>query len=293
MKVLLIGGAGQVGSEILRLAPARFALEAPSSMRLDISDLNAVSQWVAGQKPDIIINAAAYTGVDQAEGEPERAWQVNCTGPANLGRAARNAGAVIFHLSTDYVFEGSQDRPYCEADPTGPTGIYGASKLAGEQALRDACESSLILRTSWVFGKERENFLKTILRLASERDELSVVADQIGCPTSAASIAECIWSLANRYRGAGALPWGIYHFAGAPACSWHAFAEAIVSKANDAGLIHNSPVLKPISSLDYPTRARRPLFSALDCSLIRRTFDIRQPDWQSDLNRVIQALVKQ
>lgn len=293
MRVMLTGSAGQVGQEIARLAPGAFDLKALTSAQLDITDAAAVEAAVKACKPDIIINAAAYTAVDQAEREPERAFRINQTGPANLGRAARDTGAAVFHISTDYVFAGDQARAYRETDQCAPTGVYGASKLAGEHALAESLTSSLVLRTSWVFGAKGNNFVKTMIRLGNERDELRVVADQFGCPTSAVSIASCLWQLAESYRKAGDLRWGTYHFAGSPSCSWHAFAEVILDRAYEKGLIKRRPLVHPIDTRDYPTPARRPAFSGLDCSALLRAFGIAQPDWRNDLDAMLEELKQQ
>ncbi|GGC99351.1 dTDP-4-dehydrorhamnose reductase [Halopseudomonas salina] len=290
MRVLLTGASGQVGHEIERLTPTGFELLARTSSQLGITDASAVQTAVSEYKPAIIMNAAAYTAVDQAESESERAWSVNQIGPANLGKAAQSVGAVVFHLSTDYVFAGDLNHAYRETDSTGPTGVYGASKLAGEQALLAQLQRSLILRTSWVFGVHGKNFVKTMLKLSNEREELRVVADQRGCPTSAASIANCLWELAVRYQKAGDLQWGTYHFAGSPACTWHDFAQEILNRALQSGLLDKLPALRPITTQDYPTPAQRPAFSVLDCSLIQNTFGICQPDWRVDLDKLLEEL---
>jgi dTDP-4-dehydrorhamnose reductase len=290
MRVLLTGASGQVGHEIERLALAGFDLLARTSSQLDITDASAVLAAASDFKPDIIMNAAAYTAVDQAESESECAWSVNKTGPTNLAKAAQNVGAAVFHLSTDYVFAGDSKCAYRETDAPGPTGVYGASKLAGEQALMAEVQRSLILRTSWVFGVHGKNFVKTMLKMGAEREELRVVADQRGSPTSAASIANCLWALAAHYRKAGDLQWGTYHFAGSPACTWHDFAQEILNRALQSGLLHRLPVLCPITTQDYPTPAQRPAFSVLDCSQIQHTFGISQPDWRDDLDEVLEQL---
>ncbi len=293
MRVLLTGASGQVGHEIERLTLAGFDLLARTSSQLDITDASAVFAAASEYKPDIIMNAAAYTAVDQAESEAERAWSVNKTGPANLAKAAQSVGAAVFHLSTDYIFAGYSKGAYRETDAPGPTGVYGASKLAGEQALMAGVQRSLILRTSWVFGVHGKNFVKTMLKMGGEREELRVVADQRGCPTSAASIARCLWELAARYQKAEDLQWGTYHFAGSPDCTWHDFAQEILNRALQSGLLHRLPVLRPITTRDYPTPAQRPACSVLDCSQIQHTFGIRQPDWRNDLDKVLEELRQQ
>ena len=290
MRVLITGARGQVGHELLRLAPEGFEVVGLGSGELDISDASAVQRGIAHLRPQLIINAAAYTAVDKAESEPERAYAVNRDGPANLGRAAEQLGIPVLHISTDYVFAGDATQPYREVDATGPTGVYGASKLAGEQALADACSRHLILRTSWVFGAHGNNFVITMLRLGRERSELSVVADQQGCPTSAASIARALWALAEHYRREGKLRWGLYHYSGTPACSWHAFAVEIFRQARQAGLLARQPVVHAIGTAQYPTPARRPAWSVLDCSLLRQAQGIEPADWRVELEAVLAEL---
>ena len=290
MRVLITGARGQVGHELLRLAPEGFDVVGLGSGELDISDASAVQREIAHLRPQLIINAAAYTAVDKAESEPERAYAVNRDGPANLGRAAEQLGIPVLHISTDYVFAGDASTPYRESDPTGATGVYGASKLAGEQVLADACSRHLILRTSWVFGAHGNNFVKTMLRLGREREELSVVADQQGCPTSAASIARALWALAEQYRREGKLRWGLYHYSGTPACSWHAFAVEIFRQAQQAGLLARQPVVHAIATAQYPTPARRPAWSVLDCSRLRQVFGIEPADWHDELKAVLADL---
>ncbi|AYC34807.1 dTDP-4-dehydrorhamnose reductase [Pseudomonas cavernae] len=290
MRVLVTGARGQVGHELLRHVPDGFAAQGLSSAELDISDAAQVAETVKRLRPQLIINAAAYTAVDKAESEPERAYAVNRDGVAHLARAAADSGIPLLHISTDYVFAGDADRPYRETDPTAPSGVYGASKLAGELALAEHCPQHLVLRTSWVFGAHGNNFVKTMLRLGREREELAVVADQRGCPTSAASIAAALWQLAGQYRNAGALRWGVYHFSGAPACSWHEFAVEIFRQAHALGLLARAPRVKAIATRDYPTAAKRPAWSVLDCSQLIHSHGISPADWRQDLHRVLQEL---
>ncbi|MNZ94404.1 dTDP-4-dehydrorhamnose reductase [compost metagenome] len=228
--------------------------------------------------------------MDKAESEPERAWVVNRDGVANLAIAAERLGIPVFHISTDYVFAGDAREPYRESDPVGPTGVYGASKLGGEVMLAANCSRHLILRTSWVFGAHGNNFVKTMLRLGREREELGVVADQHGCPTSAASIARALWTLAVQYRDHGALQWGVYHYAGTPACTWHEFALEIFRQAHELGLLERVPVVRAIATADYPTPATRPAWSVLDCSKLHAAHDIAQADWREELGLVLREL---
>lgn len=290
VKVLITGSAGQVGSELVKLAPADFEVVGYNSSELDITNAQQVQQIVAEQAPALIINTAAYTAVDKAESDAERAYAVNETGVKNLAQAALAIGIPVFHISTDYVFDGTAADPYKETDPVGPTGVYGASKLAGEQVLARSGVKHIILRTSWVFGAEGNNFVKTMLRLGKERDTLGVVADQHGCPTSAASIANVLWQLAQKYTAEGELPWGIYHFSNAPATTWHGFACEIFKQAVEAGFLERAPVVNPIKTSDYPTLAKRPAWSVMDCSALENLLVSSVPGWQQELSAVLKQL---
>lgn len=283
MRVLITGAHGQVGHELLRCAPAGFEVVGLGSAELDIANAEQVAEVIARVQPRLIINAAAYTAVDKAESDAARAFAVNRGGVSLLACAAERLAIPLLHISTDYVFAGDAAEPYRESDPTGPTGVYGVSKLAGEQALAEHCSRYLILRTSWVFGAHGHNFVKTMLRLARERDELSVVADQHGGPTSARSIAATLWQLAQLYVRQGELTWGVYHFSGLPSCSWHGFAEEIFRQAHEQGLIARVPTVRRIRTEDYPTPARRPQWSVLDCSRLNSMFGIAIPDWRLEL----------
>ncbi|MNO44330.1 dTDP-4-dehydrorhamnose reductase [compost metagenome] len=290
MRVLVTGARGQVGFELLRRAPAGFVVTGVGSSELDITNEEQVKEAVVRLRPQLIINAAAYTAVDKAESEPERAYAVNRDGVAHLAKAAADAGIPLLHISTDYVFAGDADVPYQESAATGPTGVYGASKLAGEQALADLCAQHLILRTSWVFGVHGNNFVKTMLRLGRERSELGVVADQHGCPTSAASIADALWRVAVQIRDQGAATWGTYHFSGAPACTWHEFAMEIFQQAQALGILERLPLANAIATRDYPTPAKRPAWSVMDNQKLERTFGIAASNWRQDLLDVLQEL---
>ena len=290
VKVLITGAAGQVGSEMVKLAPDGFDVVGYNSSELDITNALQVQQLVAEQAPTLIINAAAYTAVDKAESDAERAYAVNETGVKNLAEAALALGIPVFHISTDYVFDGTATAPYKETDPTNPQSIYGASKLAGEKLLAKTLNKHIILRTSWVFGAVGNNFVKTMLRLGKERDELAVVADQHGCPTSAASIANVLWQLAQKYVADNELPWGIYHFSNSPATTWHGFASEIFKQAVEAGVLEKAPVLNPIKTSDYPTPAKRPAWSVLDCSALVNLLGSAVPDWQQELSAVLKQL---
>ncbi|SNR90849.1 dTDP-4-dehydrorhamnose reductase [Pseudomonas segetis] len=290
MRVLITGAHGQVGHELVRLAPAGFTVTGLGSSELDISNLEQVANKASELKPQLIINAAAYTAVDKAETDSERAYAVNAKGAENLATAAAKLGVPLLHISTDYVFSGDASAPYKETDPTNPSGVYGASKLAGEQAVAKHCAQHIIMRTSWVFGAHGNNFVKTMLRLAQTRDELGVVADQHGCPTSAASIAKALWALVSQYSNKGNLNWGIYHFSNMPATTWHGFAEAIFSQAVALKQLPRAPKVNPINTVDYPTPARRPAWSVMDCSLIEEKLTIEQSDWREELAQMLKEI---
>lgn len=290
MRVLICGAAGQVGHELVDLSPAWAEVTGLDSTAMDITSEPEVKARLETIRPELIINAAAYTAVDKAESDARRAFAVNRDGVAWLAQGAERLGIPLFHISTDYVFAGDATEPYREDDPTGPTGVYGRSKLEGERVLAASCSRHLILRTSWVFGSHGANFVKTMLRLGREREELAVVDDQLGGPTSAQSIAKALWRLAERYREQGALDWGIYHFSGQPACSWRQFAEEIFRQAVASGLLPRAPEVRPIITAQYPTPARRPAFSVLDCDKMLRVQGVTQADWRVELQRVLAAL---
>lgn len=290
MRILVCGAGGQVGRELAERA-ASFGLDvlAPNRTELDIVRPEQIAAAMA-QRPGLIINAAAYTHVDNAESHSEQAYAVNRDGARNLAEAAGRAGVPLFHISTDYVFSGEADRPYTEDDATAPTGVYGASKLAGEQIIRDCLPEHLILRTSWVYGVHGHNFVKTMLRLARQRDALGVVSDQLGCPTQAGSIAAVLLELARRYADGDKLAWGVYHYSGTPACSWYDFAVEIFRQGEAAGLLARQPEVSPITTAQYPTPARRPAWSVLDCRRFESTFGLAPRPWQQDLAEVLDVL---
>ncbi len=294
--ILLIGRSGQVAQALQELAAAQLpgrSLVVAARPELDLAapelqlerQLEALLEQV---RPALVINAAAYTAVDRAESEPELALAVNATAVGVLARSCARRSLPLLHLSTDYVFDGSGERPWREDDPTGPLGVYGATKLAGEEALRAAGGPHLLLRVSWVFGRRGGNFVRTMLRLAAERPALSVVADQIGGPTSAEAIARTLLELAPAAL-AGELPWGTYHYAGQPAVSWHDFAAAIFQEAQELGLLDSVPTLTAIPTSAYPTPAARPANSRLDGSRFQQAFGLPLPDWRADLRACLEA----
>lgn len=287
---LVCGSSGQVGRSLLEHCPTDWRVSGVDSQALDIRDKAAVTATVARLRPDLLINAAAWTAVEAAEHQAAQAFAVNAGGAAHLAGAAAQHGIPLLHLSSDYVFAGDSTRPLREEDACAPLNVYGASKWAGEQAVQRGCPQSLILRTSWVFSAHGNNFVTTMLRLARERTQLAVVADQIGCPTPADAIARTLWTLAARYRAEGRLAWGLYHFAGTPPCSWYDFAREVFHQAEALGLLSRRPALQAIHSAQYPSAARRPHYSVLDSHKLYRTFAIEAPHWREALQHVLQAL---
>jgi dTDP-4-dehydrorhamnose reductase len=288
MKLLVLGARGQVGRELCRLGwPAGYLIAGFDRDRVDITRRQAVFEAMARERPDIVINAAAYTAVDRAESEAEAAWAGNCTGPANLAAACADVGISLIHISTDYVFDGTKSGAYLEDDPVAPLGVYGASKEAGDRAVRDRLASHVILRTAWVYSVHGHNFVRTMLRLADQHPVLRVVADQTGSPTSAAEIARAIAAIVQQLS-AGSRRWGTYNFAGAGSVTWHGFAEAIFEEA--AAWRGPPPRVAAITTADYPTPARRPVNSVLDCGKISETFGIVPRFWREALAEVIREI---
>jgi dTDP-4-dehydrorhamnose reductase len=287
--ILLFGANGQLGQEMVRASAARgMSLVALSHAEADIADANAVREAIARHQPALVVNAAAYTKVDLAETDVEAARRGNNIGPALLGEACAAAGIPLVHVSTDYVFDGTKPTAYVETDAVSPASSYGRSKEAGERALRAATPRHVILRTSWVYSEFGHNFLKTILRLAATRDELRIVADQRGCPTSTLDLAEAVLSIAPRLI-AGEDVWGTYHFAGSGVTTWHGFASRIV--AAQTPFTGRSPRVTPITTAEYPLPAPRPANSELDCSLFARIFGIRARPWTEETDRITRVLV--
>lgn len=288
MRIIVIGAQGQVGWELTRRATELdHDVLAWDQAELDITDAAAVDHALDASSANLVINAAAYTAVDKAEQEPERAFAVNRDGPAHLAAACARLNIPLLHISTDYVYDGAKIDPYVETDPTAPLGVYGASKLAGDEAVRRLLSRHLILRVSWVFGVQGHNFVKTILRLAREREALRVVADQYGCPTYAGDIADTLLELAGRIGEIDANDaWGIYHYCGEPATTWRGFASAIVDMAREYEPLRAQSVI-PIATADYPTPAARPANSTLDCAKLAARFAIRPRPWREGLKRVV------
>jgi dTDP-4-dehydrorhamnose reductase len=292
MKILLLGKNGQVGWELQRsLAPLGevLALDSKSTEYCgDLTDLAGLVATVRAYAPDVIVNAAAYTAVDKAESEPEQAQRVNAEAVAVLAHEAQQLGAWLVHYSTDYVFDGSGTQPWQETDTVGPLSVYGASKLAGEQAIQASGCKQLIFRTSWVYAARGNNFAKTMLRLAQERDSLSVIVDQFGAPTSAELLADVT---AHALRSAMAAPalGGLYHLAASGETSWHSYARFVLEQAEVAGkLLKVAPAqITAIASSAYPTAAKRPLNSRLNTGKLQQAFALQLPDWHAGVARML------
>lgn len=288
--ILLTGSRGQVGWELARSLSTLGDVVALDSSQLDLTDVAAIRSKVAEIRPRIIVNPAAHTAVDKAESESERAYALNATAPGVLAEEAEKLGALLVHYSTDYVFDGSGEQARIETDATGPLNVYGASKLAGEQAIQAACRRHLIFRTSWVYGARGANFLLTMRRLMRERPELKIVADQIGAPTWCRSIADATAQVlaqvnSNLVGADKPQPWGVYHLTNGGETSWHGFAQAIL----DLDAPDSAVRLLPIPSSDYPTPAKRPLNSRLNNDKLDRVFGVRLPDWQQALRMCMAA----
>lgn len=290
MRVLVTGAQGQVGHELLRRVPAGFSVSGFGSLDLDITNADQILTVFNEIKPELIINAAAYTAVDKAETDVVRAYAVNSDGVGFLAAAAEKLSIPLLHISTDYVFSGDGNKPYTPDEVTHPAGIYGLSKLSGEQRLIEQCSRHLVLRTSWVFGAYGNNFVKTMLRLGVDRETLSVVADQCGAPTSAGSIADTLWALASIFQREGRLDWGVYHYSGAPACTWYDFANEIFTQSVKLGLLEKSPKVRAITTAEYPTPAKRPMWSVLDCRKLADRYELHPSDWGQELRLVLQQL---
>lgn len=288
MKVLITGSNGQVGSALVKQLQTmpKVNFLAVDRDQLDITDAQAVTEAVNEFKPDVIINAAAHTAVDKAENEVELSYAINRDGPLYLATAANNIGAAILHISTDYVFSGDKQGEYVETDATAPQSVYGASKLAGELAVAKVCARHIILRTAWVFGEEGNNFVKTMLRLMQSRDSLGVVADQFGGPTYAGDIATTLITMAQNITAKDVLNYGIYHYSGYPQVSWHQFALTIYQKAIEQSVLTRKVQINAISTADYPTPAKRPANSKLNCQKIENYFSILPSNWQASLDNI-------
>lgn len=295
MKILLLGSHGQLGKELERLLSSAGSVAAFPRSSLDITDHAAVNDAVHCVHPNIIVNAAAYTAVDQAEKDPDTAFAINAKAVANLAKLAKTEGAWLIHYSTDYVFDGTKPTPYVETDEPCPINVYGASKLAGEQAITESSCPHLIFRATWVIGKDGSNFAKTILRLATERQSLNVISDQLGVPTSPSLITKATIDAIQAIKAKKTWPQGIYHLAPQGVSNWHEIAQTLVRFAEQ----HNVPLsasaksIKAISSAEYPTAAQRPLSSQLDTQKLRAQLTFTLPHWEDDFLAVASEIIKE
>jgi dTDP-4-dehydrorhamnose reductase len=289
--ILVTGGSGQLAlalehaatMPVRRIGRPEFDFDRPETIELALHQA----------RPWLVVNAAAYTAVDAAEADADAAYRANRDGPAELARLCAQSGIPLVHVSTDYVFDGSKPGPYVEADPVAPQGVYGASKLAGEQAVLASGAQAVILRTAWVYAPTGKNFVRTMLSVGRTRDRLKVVADQAGCPTTAADLAVAIMVIADSIRASG---WrdeysGVFHAAGTGSTTWHGLAVAVFEEAARHGA--KVPVVDPIATKDWPTPAKRPANSRLDCERLARVFGLRLPPWRDSLARTVDAIFAQ
>jgi dTDP-4-dehydrorhamnose reductase len=287
MKTLVLGSNGQLGQALAATVPKIMEFIGLDLPELDIADEDSMLATCRETKPDVIVNAAAYTAVDRAESEIELATAANVDGPRNITKAALDVGARLIHISTDFVFDGKASMPYRPYAATNPLSVYGRTKRDGEVAILNAMpDTAVVVRTAWLYSKTGGNFVKTMLRLMSERDELSVVADQRGTPTWANSLAEAIWTLA-----ASPEIHGLYHWTDAGECSWHAFALAIQEDALSLGLLDKPIPIHAIRTEDYPTAATRPRYSVLDCSTTCTALNLQPAPWRANLRRMLKGMI--
>jgi dTDP-4-dehydrorhamnose reductase len=283
-KIMIAGMGGQLGFELKRSAPANIVLFAPTEADLDITSRDSVFACIEKEKPAVIVNCAAYTAVDKAESETEKAWAVNQAGPKYLAEAARQHNVLLAHISTDFVFDGSQGRPYGIEDRPKPLSVYGKSKLAGENEVMNSGAEAFIVRTAWLYSAHGNNFVKTMLRLMKERESIGVVADQIGTPTWANSLARVIWQLLDHNAR------GLFHWSDAGVASWYDFAVAIQEEAFACGLLQKQIPIKPIATADYPLPATRPGFSVLDKTATCRLLGCQPDHWRSNLRKMLKEI---
>jgi len=291
MKVVVIGANGQLGWEVCRRgAKQGFDIVRLDIPEFDITESSAVKKAVSRSGVSLVINASAYTAVDKAESEPELAFAVNRDGPAYLASSCAKIGIPLIHVSTDYVFNGDKQGPYLETDPPSPLGVYGNSKAAGETEVSGLLQEHIILRTAWLYGIHGHNFVKTMLRLGKEKEIVRVVADQYGCPTYAADLADAIVAIATQISEQRAITWGTYHYCGKGVTTWHGFAEAIFDLANRYDTFRVKKVV-PITTSEFPTPAKRPVYSVLDYSLFTKHFAVYPRPWQESLVDMINHLL--
>lgn len=285
--ILVTGAGGQLATELVRTAPAAMNVVALSEKELDITDAAAVDRMVVRHRPQAIVNAAAYTAVDKAESEVEQAFLVNRDGAAAVAEAAERHNAFLVHVSTDFVFDGTAHAPYVPDAMPHPLSVYGASKLAGDMAVRHAAPTAAIVRTAWVYASHGRNFVHTMLRLMREKGQVRVIADQVGTPTNARGLAGCCWRLIDLRLG------GLFHWTDAGVASWYDFAVAIAEIGVATGALHAMPKVEPIRTIDYPTPARRPSYSVLDKTLTWQALGLVAPHWRVPLWRTLEDLAKE
>jgi dTDP-4-dehydrorhamnose reductase len=286
--MLLTGGEGQLGTELIAQAPRYgIRLVAPTLAQMDLTRPDEVDAAWDACRPVAVINAAAYTAVDRAESEPELAFAINAAAPARMAARCRAEAIPLVHISTDYVFDGTRREPYREDDPVAPLGVYGRSKADGEAAVRAALDRHVIIRTAWLYSAHGANFVKTVMRLVTERDELRIVDDQVGSPTCAEDLADAVLAVAA--RGAN-VPWGTYHYCGDGTTSWYGLARHVLDTMAARGRLR-AVRLTPIDTAAYPTPARRPAYSVLDCSRIERCFGIVRAPWRQGVERTVDRLL--
>ena len=290
MKVLITGADGQLGRELVRLGwSVDFEVLGLNRQDLDITNKNQIQQVLARISPSIVVNAAAYTHVDRAENESDLAYAVNKDGPAYLARYCANNQLTLIHISTDYVFDGANGRPYGESDPIAPLGVYGRSKAQGERAIRSILPNHIIVRTAWLYGVYGNNFVKTILKLAAEKTTLRVVADQFGSPTSAEALASALLTIIRKIKTNKKMDWGTYHYCCKGITSWHGLAERIIELAASHTALKSRQV-EAITTAEWPTPAKRPPYSALNCTRINSQFGIEPIPWQQSLKQTIDRI---
>jgi dTDP-4-dehydrorhamnose reductase len=283
MKVFVVGSKGQLGLTLAETVPGAVDFAGADLPDLDITDLRALAARLAAERPDFVVNAAAYTAVDMAESEPDVARHINVGGARNVAEAAGEAGARVIYISTDFVFDGEKSAPYAPDDAPAPLSVYGRTKLDGEAAVLDGTEGdAIVIRTAWLYSRFGQNFVKTMLRLMGERDTLSVVADQRGTPTWARSLAEVIWAAIDQD-----LPGGVYHWTDGGEASWYDFAEAIYKEARGSGMLDRDVAIRAIPTEEYPTPARRPAYSVLDCSATVAALGVEQRPWATRLQQML------
>ena len=291
MKLLIIGANGQLGWELGKRGSRQgFNTDCVDLPEFNITDQAQVAVQIEKSAPNMVINASAYTAVDKAESESELAFAVNEKGPLYLADACTAHGIPMVHVSTDYVFSGDKETPYLETDPVSPMGVYGQSKAAGEDAVRNRLKSHIIIRTAWLYGIKGQNFVKTMLQLGKERKTIRVVADQYGCPTCAADLAEAVVDVSKQITQNSEIAWGTYHYCGLGITTWHKFAKAIFEIASHYQNYKVSSV-EAITTAQYPTKTKRPAFSALDCGLFKKHFGINIKPWQGSLEKTIERIL--